>query len=65
MKQILFLDILNTRSDRIFTGLLQNYSSFVPFAYKKGLIQGLLYVDEWRASFKIFYFFFKTLMASL
>ena len=50
MKQLPFLDVLNTRSDRLitsvykkstFTGLLQNYNSFVPFTYKKGLIKTL------------------------
>ena len=47
MKQLPFLDVLNTRSDRLitsvygkstFTRLLQNYNSFVPFTYKKILI---------------------------
>ena len=51
MKQVPFLDVLNTRSDRLttsvyrkstFTGLLQNYNSFVPFTYKKGLIKSLI-----------------------
>ena len=51
MKQLPFLDVLNTRSDRLitsvyrkstFTGLLQNYNSFVPFTYKKGLIKTLI-----------------------
>ena len=52
MKQLPFLDILNTCSDRLitsayrkikFTGLLQNDNSFVPFTYKKGLIKSLIY----------------------
>ena len=51
MKQLPFLDVLNIRPDRLitsvywkstFTGLLQNYNSFVPFAYKKGLIETLI-----------------------
>ena len=51
MKQVPFLDVLNTRSDRLttsvyrkstLTGLLQNYNSFVPFTYKKGLIKTLI-----------------------
>ena len=51
MKQLSFLDIFNTCSDRLitsvyrkstFTGLLQNYNSFVPFTYKKGLIKTLI-----------------------
>ena len=49
MKQLPFLDVLNTRSDRLTTsvyrkstGLLQNYNSFVPFTYKKGLIKTLI-----------------------
>ena len=51
VKQLPFLDVLNTRSDRLtttvyrkstFTGLLQNYNSFVPFTYKKGLIKTLV-----------------------
>ena len=51
MKQLPFLDVLNTRSDRLttsvyrkstFTGLLQNYNSFVPFTYKEGLIKTLI-----------------------
>ena len=51
MKQLPFLDVLNTRSYRLitsvyrkstFTGLLQNYKSFVPFTYKKGLIKTLI-----------------------
>ena len=51
MRQVPFLDVLNTRSDRLitrvyrkstFTGLLQNYNSFVPFKYKKGLIKTLI-----------------------
>ena len=51
MKQLPFLDVLNTCSDRLitsvyrkstFTGLLRNYSSFVPFTYKKGLIKTLI-----------------------
>ena len=53
MKQLPFLDVLSTRSDRLitsvyrkslFTGLLQNYNSFVPlpFTYKKGLIKTLI-----------------------
>ena len=46
-----FLDVLNTRSDRLitsvyrkskFTGLLQNYNSFVPITYTKGLIKTLI-----------------------
>ena len=50
MKQLPFLDILNTRSDRLitsvyrkstFTGLLQNYNSFVQFTYEKGLLKSL------------------------
>ena len=48
MKQLPFMDVLNTRSDRLvtsvytktaFTGLLQNYNSFVPFTYSRGLIK--------------------------
>ena len=51
MRQVPFLDVLNTRSDRLitrvyrkstFTGLLQNYNSFVPFKYKKDLIKTLI-----------------------
>ena len=51
MKQFPFLDVLSTRSDRLitsvyrkstFTELLQNYNSFVPFTYKKGLIKTLI-----------------------
>ena len=51
MKQLPFLDVLSTRSHRLitsvyrkgtFTGLLQNYNSFVPFTYKKGLIKTLI-----------------------
>ena len=51
MKQLQFLDVLNTRSDRLttsvyrkstFTGILQNYNSFVLFTYKKGLIKTLI-----------------------
>ena len=54
MKQLPFLDVFSTRSDRLitsvyrkstFTGLtieLQNYNSFVPFTYKKGLIKTLI-----------------------
>ena len=51
MKQPPFLDVLNTRSDRLittvyrkstFTGLLQNYNSFVPFTCNKGLIKTLI-----------------------
>ena len=51
MKQLPFLDVLNTRSGRLitsayrkstFTGLLQNYDSFVPSTYKKGLIKTLI-----------------------
>ena len=51
MKQLPFLDVLNTCSDKLttsvyrkstFTGLLQNYNSFVPFTYKKGLIKTLI-----------------------
>ena len=47
VKQFPYLDILNTRSDRLitsvyrkstFAGLLQNYNSSVPFTCKKGLI---------------------------
>ena len=50
-KQLPFLDILNTCSDRLitsvyrkstFTGPLQNCNSFVPFTYKKGLIETLI-----------------------
>ena len=45
------MDFLSTRSDRLITsvykksafkGLLQNYNSFVPFTYKKGLIKTLI-----------------------
>ena len=52
MKQLPFLDVLSTRSHRLitsvyrkgtFTGLLQNYNSFVPFTYKKGLIKTLIH----------------------
>ena len=52
MKQLSFKDVLNTRSDslitsvyrkRLFTGRLQNYNSFVPFTYKKGLIKTLIH----------------------
>ena len=48
MKQLLFLNVLNTRSYRLiksvyrkstFTGRLQNYNSFVPFTYKKSLVK--------------------------
>ena len=51
MKQLPFLDVLSTRSNRLiistyrqstFTGLLQNYNSFVPYTYKKGLIKTLI-----------------------
>ena len=51
MKQLPFLDVANTRSDRLvtsayrkstFTGLLQNCNSFSPFTYKKGLIKTLI-----------------------
>ena len=51
MKQLPFLDVANTHSDRLvtsayrkstFTGLLQNCNSFSPFAYKKGLIKTLI-----------------------
>ena len=51
MKQLSFLNVFNTRLDRVitnvyrkskFTGLLQNYTSFVPFTYKKGLIKTLI-----------------------
>ena len=51
MKQLPFLDVLNTCSDRLitsvyrkstFTGLLQNCNSFAPFTYKKGLIKTLI-----------------------
>ena len=51
MKQLPFLDVFSTRSERLitsvyrkstFTGLLQNYNSFVPFTYKKGLIKTLI-----------------------
>ena len=50
MKQLPFLDVLSTRSDRLitsvyristFTGLVQNYNSFVPYTYKKGLLKTL------------------------
>ena len=50
MKQLPILDILSTSLDRLitsvyrkskFTGLLQNYDSFVPFTYKKGLVKTL------------------------
>ena len=48
MKQLPFLAVLNTASDRIITSVyrkstltwfLKNYNSFVPFTYKKGLIK--------------------------
>ena len=48
MRQLLFLDVLNNRLDRLttsvyrkstFTGLLQDYIIFVLFRYKKGLIK--------------------------
>ena len=51
MKQLPFLDVLNTRSEILitsvyrkstFTGLLQNWNGFVPFTYKKGLIKTLI-----------------------
>ena len=51
MKQLPFLDVLNTRSDRLITsvyrkstitGLLQNYNSFVPSTYMKGFIKTLI-----------------------
>ena len=51
MKQLPFSDVFNTRSDRLitsfyrkntFAGLLQNYNSFVPFTYKKGLFKTLI-----------------------
>ena len=51
IKQLPFLDVLNTCSDKLitsvyrkstFTRLLQNYNSFVPFTYKKGLIKTLI-----------------------
>ena len=50
-KQLPFFDILSARSDRLitsvyrkstFTGLLQNYNSFVPLTYKIGLIKTLI-----------------------
>ena len=50
-KQLLFLDVLNTRSDRsiasvyrksTFTLLLQNYNSFLLFTYKKNLTETLI-----------------------
>ena len=50
MKQLPFLDVLSTRSNRLitsvyristFTGLVQNYNSFVPHTYKKGLLKTL------------------------
>ena len=51
MKQLPFMDVLNTRSEILitsvyrkstFTGLLQNCNGFVPFTYKKGLIKTLI-----------------------
>ena len=51
IKQLPFLDILNTHSGRLitsvhrkskFTELLQNYDSFLPFTYKKDLIKTLI-----------------------
>ena len=48
MKQLPFLDVLSTRSNRLitsvyrkstFTRLLQDYNSFVPYTYKKGLLK--------------------------
>ena len=51
MKQLPFLDALNTRSDRLisiiytkstFAGLLQNCNSFTPLTYKKGLTKTLI-----------------------
>ena len=51
MKQLPFLDALNTRSDRListvytkstFAGLLQNCNSFAPLTYKKGLTKTLI-----------------------
>ena len=51
MKQLPFLDVRSTRSHRLiasvyrkktFIGLLQNYNSFVPFTYKKGLSKTLI-----------------------
>ena len=51
LKKLAFLDVLNTHSDILitsfyrkstFTGLLQNYNSFVPFTYKKSLIKTLI-----------------------
>ena len=51
MKQLPFLDLLSTRSDRLitsvyrkstFAGFLQNYNNFVPFTYKKGLCKTLI-----------------------
>ena len=50
-KQLLFLDVLNTRSDRsiasvyrksTFTLPLQNYNSFLLFTYKKNLTETLI-----------------------
>ena len=51
MKQLTFLDILSTRSDRLiasvyrkntFTGLLLNYNTFVLFTYINGLVKTLI-----------------------
>ena len=51
MKQLPFLDVLSTRSNRLitsvyrkstFTGLLQDYNSFVPYIYKEGLLKTLI-----------------------
>ena len=56
MKPVPFLDVLNTLSGRLitsvyrkttFTGPLQNYNSFVPFIYKKGLIETLIDQTFW------------------
>ena len=50
MKHLPFLDVLSTRSNRLitsvyrkstFTGLLQDYNSFVPYTYKEGLLKTL------------------------
>ena len=50
MKELPFLDVLNTCSDRLitsvyrkktFTKILLNYNSFVPFTYKKSFINTL------------------------
>ena len=51
MKQLLFLDVLSIRSDTLitnvyrkntFTGIFQNYNSFLPFPYKDGLTKAFI-----------------------